>query len=89
MSQPVQAAPEREVSPEFIADLAAINPGLVTNEERAVRRAENICADLEAGKDEGAVVSNTAQRFTGGDVTIDEDEARQIIESAERHLCGA
>jgi hypothetical protein len=71
----------------YLAGLTAIDPGLTGNEDRAIRRAENICADLKAGKDEQTVIGNTVQRLSGGNATINEEQAAQAVELARTHIC--
>jgi hypothetical protein len=71
----------------YLAGLTAIDPGLTGDEDRAIRRAENICSDLEAGKDGQTVIGNTVQRLSGGNATINKEQAAQVVELARTHIC--
>lgn len=64
----------------YLDALKAIDPGLVVNKDRAVNRSKNVCADIQAGKDDATVIKNAAARFNGGDATVDEAKAKQIVE---------
>ncbi|MGH3768610.1 MAG: DUF732 domain-containing protein [Pseudonocardiaceae bacterium] len=83
------AAPTTDAQTAYLARLEQIDPGLVVNTERAIRRAENICLDIKQGKDEATVVSNTVQRLSGGNATIDKAQAAQVVELAKTHICPA
>ncbi|MEV4320983.1 DUF732 domain-containing protein [Microbispora rosea] len=65
----------------YLAALGAIDPGLVVNEERAVRRGQNTCLDILEGKSTSTVVHNAQVRFTGGDATVSAAQARQVVKA--------
>lgn len=73
---------------QFLADLEAVDPDLVTKEDRALRRAENVCLDIEQGKNDEMIVDNTRQRYSNGTtVNLDMDQARRIVDSARANVC--
>lgn len=72
----------------FVEALREIDPGLVTNEERAVRRARSTCLDIAEGGKGAALADRVAQRYTGGNATIDAEQAQQVIAAAKRWICG-
>lgn len=72
----------------YIAEVGAIDPGLIVHTERAIRRGENTCETLsQEDITEERAVSTTVERMSGGNATIDEAQAREVIAAAERHLC--
>ncbi|GAB7039716.1 hypothetical protein JCM9533A_50090 [Catenuloplanes niger JCM 9533] len=90
------AAPEPAVEPSFseqdraayLTALAEIDEGLVANEDRAVRRAEETCADIAAGEITGtALADRVVERLSGGNATIDRAQAEQAIELMKKHIC--
>lgn len=79
------ATPDRDA---FVAALAAIDPGLTVNADRAVSRADDICLDIEQGKTDEQIVRNTELRFEGGNVPdLSADQAREIVEAARSYHC--
>ncbi len=86
------AAPETEAAltgqeAQFVAMLGSIAPYTAEDPERSVGRGENVCADLAAGEEVDAVVARTQERFTGGSGSVDEAQARQIVEAAQSTIC--
>lgn len=73
----------------YLAGLRQIDAGLVANEDRAIRRAANICLDIAQGKDEQTVVTNTVKRLSGGNATIDASQAARAVALARQHICTA
>lgn len=72
----------------YIAGLRAIDPGLVVNTERALRRGRDVCLDLEQGEFAGERLNaRVAARLSGGNATITEAQAAQAIELAKAHIC--
>ncbi|MGH3692559.1 MAG: DUF732 domain-containing protein [Pseudonocardiaceae bacterium] len=84
---PPTAAPNAGAEAVYLAQLERIDLGLVVSTERAIRRAKNICLDIEQGKDEATVVNNAVQRLSGGNATIDKAQAAQVVELARTHIC--
>lgn len=72
---------------EYIGALERIEPGLVVNEERALRRGVTTCDNLKEGLTENAVAERARQRFTGGNATVDAGQARRIVAAAKRWVC--
>lgn len=71
----------------FLSQLSAIDPALAAKPDRALRRAENVCQEIAAGKEDQTLISNAQARFTGGSATVNEDQARQIVEAARSTIC--
>lgn len=71
----------------YLAALKQIDSGFVVNADRAIRRAENICLDVEQDKDESIVINNAVQRLSGGDASINAAQAAQAVELAKTHIC--
>lgn len=72
----------------YIAELGAIDPGLIVNTDRAIRRGENTC-DMLSQEDivPERAISQTVERMSGGNATINEEQAQQVIDAAQRYLC--
>lgn len=71
----------------YLAGLTSIDSGLTLNEDRAISRATNICLDIDQGKDETTIINNTVERLSGGNATIDEDQAADVVELARTYIC--
>ncbi|MFG3582553.1 hypothetical protein [Streptomyces sp. NPDC047990] len=71
----------------LLSKLKTINPGIVVNEERAVRRSVNTCSDIQAGKSGDLLNKNVAYRFTGGNATVDEVQAAEIVKAVKGSFC--
>ncbi|MFI5839441.1 hypothetical protein ACIA8K_06975 [Catenuloplanes sp. NPDC051500] len=72
----------------YLAELAKIDPGLVVNEERAIRRAEETCADIAAGEITGSkLVDRVVERLSGGNATINASQADRALELMKTHIC--
>lgn len=64
----------------YLATIARIDPGLVVNRERALRRARGVC-DRIVNPPGGTLTLTryTAVMLSGGDAQINERQARQVI----------
>ncbi|GGM14179.1 hypothetical protein GCM10012279_35380 [Micromonospora yangpuensis] len=72
----------------YLDALAEIDPGLVANEERAIRRAETTCGDIEAeGLSETALTKRVVERLSGGNATIDTAQAKKALALMREHIC--
>lgn len=71
----------------YLAHLAKVDQGLVTNEDRAVRRGQSTCLDIKQGIKGSQLTGRVSQRFTGGNATVGTAEAKQIIAAVKRWLC--
>lgn len=85
------AAPVKSFTPEQVAYLAAlkkIDPGLVANESRALSRAESSCQKVKDGDlSRAKLIDQVRQRLSGGDATIDADQAERALKLMEKHIC--
>lgn len=73
----------------YLVALAAIDPGLVVDEDRAISRAESTCQEIASGKSGDVLVANVVQRLSGGNATVNAEQARQAIELMKRLVCPA
>ncbi|MFE5140680.1 DUF732 domain-containing protein [Streptomyces fagopyri] len=80
--------PDKAEEKALLTKLKAINPGITVNEERAVRRAVNTCQEIHAGDSPQTLIKNTSYRFTGGNATVNEDQAFQVITAVKGTFCG-
>lgn len=71
----------------YLREIAAIDPGLTVNHDRALRRAENICQEIADGKDDATVIRNARERLSGGNASVDDDQAAAVVEQARIHIC--
>jgi ABC-type oligopeptide transport system substrate-binding subunit len=71
----------------LIDGLTAIDPGLTTNQDRAVRRSVDVCDDIRKGKDSKTVISNAAYRYDGGNASVDNAKAEKIVRVIKDAYC--
>lgn len=72
----------------YLKGLEKIDPGLVVNEERALRRAKDICSDVERGEFSGEqLAKRAAERLSGGNATIDAGQGAKVVELAKSNVC--
>ncbi len=72
----------------FLVSLAAIDPGLVVNAERALRRADDICLDIEQGWEGDAFLERIEFRLEGGNVPdLSRAQAAEVLALAEELHC--
>ncbi|MCI4066290.1 hypothetical protein MRQ36_28555 [Micromonospora sp. R77] len=72
----------------YLAGLKKIDKGLVTNEERAIRRAQNICLDVKGGEfNDKQLADRAAERLSGGDATINSTQAAKVVALAKANIC--
>ncbi|MFF0860907.1 DUF732 domain-containing protein [Nonomuraea sp. NPDC003560] len=67
----------------YLAALRAIDPLLVVNEERAIRRGRAVCDRVihGSGGSTWTLEKYTVEELSGGTTTIDEDQAKQVIKA--------
>lgn len=81
-------SPDEVQTATLILALYDVEPGLVTDEDRAVDRARNICLDITGGKDAATVQSNAKARFEGGTVpSLTDDQAANIVTAVRSSFC--
>lgn len=82
-------SPDQAQTAALVAALRAVDPGLVTKEDRAVSRAREVCSDAREGKDPATVQRNAQSRFQGGSVaSLTDDQAGQIVTAVKTSFCG-
>lgn len=67
--------------------MRTIDPGLVANESRALRRGRDVCLDISEGKPEAQVIENARLRFDGGDASVDTAKATRIVQAVRTYYC--
>lgn len=86
-AQPVATAaaavpsPDADQTAAYLDALREIDPGLVANEARAIRRGMRVCERIIAPP-EGSTMSlerYVVAELSGGNATIDEAQARQVV----------
>lgn len=73
--------PDAGQKADYLAALAAVDPGLAENAERALSRGESTCLDILEKKTTAQVVKNAQQRFTGGNATINTAQAATVVKA--------
>lgn len=73
----------------YLDELADVDEGLVANEARAIRRAESTCDDIAKGFDDAKLQERAVIRMSGGDATIDTEQAKTVIALVREHVCSA
>ncbi|MFC4148588.1 hypothetical protein ACFO0M_20225 [Micromonospora mangrovi] len=72
----------------YLAGLKKIDEGLAANEERAIRRAQNICLDVKGGEfNDKQLADRAAERLSGGDATIDSAQGAKVVALAKANIC--
>ncbi|MFJ2029435.1 hypothetical protein [Streptosporangium sp. NPDC087985] len=75
----VAAEPTRSQQRAYLAALKEIDPGLTVNPTRVMRRAGRVCDRLLNEPD--GLPKYTVLELSGGNATIDEDQAKQVIDA--------
>lgn len=70
----------------LLKSLNEIDPALIAKDDHAISRSQDTCLDLREGKDPATVQRNTRIRFTGGSVTVTDDQADEIVKAV-RAFC--
>jgi hypothetical protein len=82
--QPVSGVPTPDAGQQadYLAALKEIDPGLVVNEERAIRRGRAICDRIiNKSGSAASLVSYTVEELSGGNATIDQAQAKKAIKA--------
>ncbi|MFF3466990.1 hypothetical protein [Streptomyces sp. NPDC002619] len=53
-----------------------------------MRRSVNTCQEIQAGNSEKTVIKNASLRFTGGNATVDEGQAAEVVNAIKASFCG-
>ncbi|MDO0926813.1 hypothetical protein QQY24_15815 [Streptomyces sp. TG1A-8] len=81
-------SPDAAQTKALVTALGNIKPELAADEERAVRRARNVCQDIKAGKDAATMASNANSRFSGGTAgQLTDDQGAKIVEAVKSSFC--
>ncbi|MER5885354.1 hypothetical protein ABT160_16115 [Streptomyces sp. NPDC001941] len=81
-------SPDAGQTAALVRALTAVDPGLTAKEDRAVRRAENVCSDIKAKKDPATVQKNAKLRYEGGTVpSLSDKQAADIVTAVKSSFC--
>ncbi|QBZ73421.1 hypothetical protein SEA_HEATHER_51 [Streptomyces phage Heather] len=81
-------SPDAAQTKALVTALGNIKPELVVNEERAVRRARNVCQDVKGGKDAATMASNANERYSGGTAgQLTDAQGAKIVEAVKSSFC--
>ncbi|MEV6419688.1 DUF732 domain-containing protein [Streptomyces sp. NPDC051662] len=81
-------APDAAQTKALVTALGNIKPELAADEERAVRRARNVCQDVKAGKDAATMASNANYRYSGGTAgQLTDAQGAKIVEAVKSSFC--
>jgi hypothetical protein len=69
-------------APLWLAELETINADLAEDSSRAISNGENVCLDIEQGKDSATVLKNLKARFE-----VNDAEARKILDATTKRIC--
>jgi hypothetical protein len=85
-SKPWQVVPGNERT-KFLAAMSAIDPRLAKDEERALRRAVNVCYQIYDKKSAADVRAFTQREFETGPAKVSGKKARKIVGAAKKWIC--
>ncbi|MEU1810966.1 hypothetical protein [Micromonospora aurantiaca (nom. illeg.)] len=72
----------------FLAGLRVVDPGLVANEDRALRRARDICLDVSQNEfTNKQLAERAAERYSGGTVTLTSEQGAKVVALAKANVC--
>jgi hypothetical protein len=81
-------SPDAAQTKALVTALGNIKPELAADEERAVRRARNVCQDVKAGKDAATMASNANYRYSGGTAgQLTDAQGAKIVEAVKSSFC--
>ncbi|MCF3131955.1 hypothetical protein [Streptomyces olivochromogenes] len=93
-AKPTHEAPAKLDEPnaaeekQLLRKLTSINPGITVNRERAIRRSVSTCQEIQDGQKGKQLVKDVSYRFTGGNATVDERQAAEVIQAVKDTFCG-
>lgn len=74
-------SPSKAQQRAYLTALERIDPGLVVNEDRAIRRARSICDRVINGAQGATLEKYVVAELSGGNATINEAQAKQVIKA--------
>ncbi|MDG4832433.1 DUF732 domain-containing protein [Solwaraspora sp. WMMD1047] len=80
--EPASVATEAAAERAYLDALAELDPALVSSEQVALNAGENICQEVETGKEPDIAAKNAAARFE-----VDESRGAELVAVAREHLC--
>ncbi|QAX94046.1 hypothetical protein SEA_EURATIS_51 [Streptomyces phage Euratis] len=85
---PAIPSPDAAQTKALMGKLSAIKPELAADEERAVRRAQNVCSDVRGGKDDATMAKNANYRFSGGTAgQLTDAQGAKIVDAVKASFC--
>ncbi|MEV0126382.1 hypothetical protein AB0I16_33360 [Streptomyces sp. NPDC050703] len=95
-TKPTKAAPAVKPAPSpdtaqtaaLMTELRKIKPELAADEERAVRRARNVCTDIKGDKPATLQASNANARYSGGTAgQLTDEQGAKIVAAVKATFC--
>jgi hypothetical protein len=86
-AEDAEALREQAARGAFLGALMYIDLEFADDPQRALDQVGTICADIEAGKPEQAVIDNARQRFSSATLALTQDQARRVVEAARTNVC--
>jgi hypothetical protein len=86
VSRPWSVVPEPDRA-KYLAALAAIDSRLAAAEERALRRAVNVCYRAYEKKSDAAVRAYAEREYSSGPVEVSPRQARKIVAAVKKWIC--
>jgi hypothetical protein len=81
-------SPDAAQTKTLMTALKGIKPELAAEQERAVRRAQNVCQEVKAGKDEATLATNANARFSGGTAgQLTDAQGAKIVKAVKDSFC--
>ncbi|MGW4806106.1 hypothetical protein [Kitasatospora sp. NPDC004272] len=71
----------------MLGDLADIDPGLVTDQEKAIAGADTVCEAIRAGKSEDEVARTAGAEFTTDEIKPDLGVVSRIVDVLKSTTC--
>ncbi|MEV4556183.1 DUF732 domain-containing protein [Kitasatospora sp. NPDC049285] len=71
----------------LMAALRAADPNIATDQTKAITLARSVCQEIKAGKDDAALATFAAQRFSAGTVTLTPEQGAVIVASVKAAFC--
>ncbi|MER8186468.1 DUF732 domain-containing protein [Kitasatospora sp. NPDC094015] len=84
---PVVPSPNAAQQAGLLAGLKIVNPELAADPTKAVAGAQYVCAQIQSGKDEATVAKEAAAKFSGGSVTLNDQQGKLVATAVKTSFC--
>jgi hypothetical protein len=71
----------------YLDALYAVAPGLIDDQDRAVRHGMNICQEAASGRTAAELVTYATQEFSAGAARVTPQQAAAVVAAVRRYLC--